>query len=66
MDPRGKWLGKVITVLGPVPADELGITLPHEHILIAHQGPLVDTVEPILRARNCAVSPGMAAGRWWT
>lgn len=24
--------GKVMTVLGPVPADELGLTLPHEHI----------------------------------
>ncbi len=26
--------GKAQTVLGPVPADELGITLPHEHLLI--------------------------------
>ena len=29
MDPRAiKWLGKVITVHGPIPADELGVTLP--------------------------------------
>ena len=40
---RKKWLGKVITVRGPIPADELGVTLPHRHILIRHQGPLVDT-----------------------
>ena len=26
--------GKAQTVLGPVPAEELGITLPHEHLLI--------------------------------
>jgi phosphotriesterase-related protein len=26
-------LGKAITVLGPIPAESLGITLPHEHIL---------------------------------
>ena len=25
--------GRVMTVLGPIPADQLGITLPHEHIL---------------------------------
>lgn len=25
---------EVMTVLGPVPADQLGITLPHEHLLI--------------------------------
>lgn len=25
--------GQVMTVLGPIPADQLGITLPHEHIL---------------------------------
>lgn len=25
--------GQVMTVLGPIPADEMGITLPHEHIL---------------------------------
>ena len=53
MDPRAtKWLGKVITVRGPIPADELGVTLPHEHILIRHQGPLVDTVDPILASEE--------------
>ena len=26
--------GKAQTVLGPVPAEELGVTLPHEHLLI--------------------------------
>lgn len=28
------WEGKVMTVLGLIPADSIGITLPHEHILI--------------------------------
>ena len=59
MDPRAtKWLGKVMTVHGPIPADELGVTLPHEHILIRHQGPLVDAVDPILTgARSCGFRP---------
>ena len=26
--------GQIITVLGPIPASEMGITLPHEHILV--------------------------------
>jgi phosphotriesterase-related protein len=29
----GEWSGKVVTVLGPIAPEELGITLPHEHIL---------------------------------
>lgn len=31
---RSTLAGKAQTVLGPVPAEELGITLPHEHLLI--------------------------------
>lgn len=31
---RSPVAGKAQTVLGPVPAEELGITLPHEHLLI--------------------------------
>lgn len=31
---RSALVGKAQTVLGPVPADDLGITLPHEHLLI--------------------------------
>jgi phosphotriesterase-related protein len=47
MHPRAEeWLGKVITVRGPISADEMGVTLPHEHLLIRHQGPLVDIVDP--------------------
>ncbi len=34
-----------MTVQGPIPADAMGITLPHEHLLIEHQGPLVDLVD---------------------
>lgn len=36
-----------MTVRGLVPRDEMGITLPHEHLHIEHQGPLVDTVDPV-------------------
>ena len=53
MDPRAEMeLGQVITVRGLIPADELGVTLPHEHILIRHQGPLVDTVDPLLASEE--------------
>jgi phosphotriesterase-related protein len=49
MDDRAAALrGQLITVRGPVPAAEMGITLPHEHLLARHQGPLVDTVDPVL------------------
>jgi len=30
---NGESSGKVVTVLGPIAPEELGITLPHEHIL---------------------------------
>ncbi len=39
-------IGSVITVSGRLPADELGVTLAHEHLMAVHQGPLVDTVDP--------------------
>ncbi len=42
------WQGKVMTVQGLIPADEMGVTLPHEHLLVRHQGPLVDLVDPVL------------------
>ena len=31
------WEGKVMTVQGLIPADSIGITLPHEHLLLVHQ-----------------------------
>jgi phosphotriesterase-related protein len=31
------WEGKVMTVKGPIHADSMGITLPHEHLLIVHK-----------------------------
>lgn len=40
------WQGKVMTVRGLISADEMGITLPHEHLLCVHQGPLVDLTDP--------------------
>jgi phosphotriesterase-related protein len=39
------WQGKVMTVHGLIPAEAMGITLPHEHFLVTHQGPLVDLVD---------------------
>lgn len=42
------WSGHIMTVRGLVPRDEMGLTLPHEHLHIRHQGPLVDTVDPVL------------------
>jgi phosphotriesterase-related protein len=43
-----------MTVNGPVAADRLGITLPHEHLLTRHQGPNVDTVDPDLAVEELA------------
>jgi phosphotriesterase-related protein len=46
MDPRAEALvGLVPTVDGPIAADELGVTLAHEHLMAVHQGPLVDTTD---------------------
>jgi len=39
------WEGKIMTVNGLVPADSMGITMPHEHLLIVHQGPKVDLTD---------------------
>lgn len=36
------WQGKVMTVHGLIPADSMGITLPHEHLLIVHKGNYLD------------------------
>lgn len=47
--------GKVMTVLGPISAEEMGITLPHEHLLCVHQGPLVDIVDPDLVAEELSL-----------
>ncbi|KAA3639002.1 MAG: hypothetical protein DWP92_05295 [Armatimonadetes bacterium] len=40
------WQGSVMTVNGLIPGEEMGITLPHEHLIITHQGPLIDLVDP--------------------
>ena len=47
--------GKVMTVMGPIAAEEMGITLPHEHLLSVHQGPLVDIVDPDLVAEELSL-----------
>ena len=53
---KESWLGKVMTVQGLIPAETMGLTLPHEHLLITHQGPLVDLVDADLAARVQAES----------
>lgn len=41
------WLGKIMTVRGLVGKEEMGFTSPHEHLLATHQGPKVDTTDPV-------------------
>ncbi|MBN1316960.1 MAG: hypothetical protein JXA42_15880 [Anaerolineales bacterium] len=58
MGIQGSPENNVITVQGPISPEEMGITLPHEHLLITHQGPLVDltdedlAVEELLRFKR--------------
>jgi phosphotriesterase-related protein len=42
------WEGKVMTVHGLIPADSMGITLPHEHLLIVHKGDSRDLTDEAL------------------
>jgi phosphotriesterase-related protein len=39
------WDGKVMTVNGLIPADSIGITLPHEHLLIVHKFNYLDLTD---------------------
>jgi len=39
------WEGKVMTVHGLIPADSMGITIPHEHLLIVHKGNYLDLTD---------------------
>ena len=51
---RSELCGKALTVLGPVDADSLGVTLPHEHILtnvvplMRHKGITEEQIHTIL------------------
>jgi phosphotriesterase-related protein len=45
LDRPREWGGHIMTVLGPVPRESMGLTLPHEHLLIEHQGPMVDLTD---------------------
>ncbi len=55
--------GYLLTVRGPIPADQMGVTLPHEHILITHASVQhtfnrafeVDLTDPDLAAREVAL-----------
>ena len=52
--------GKVLTVTGPIEADAMGITLPHEHLLVHHSLPEVVLSDPDLAAEE--LRPFSAAG----
>src|SRR5262245_49394442 len=41
-------MGHILTVHGPVAAADMGLTLPHEHLLTTHQGPLINTADPVV------------------
>lgn len=43
---RSELCGKALTVLGPVDADSLGVTLPHEHILHDSTFSFVESTDP--------------------
>lgn len=56
------WEGKVMTVTGLIPADQMGITLPHEHLLIVHHGPDVDLTDESLATSELRWFP-LAGGK---
>jgi len=43
--PPEHWVGKVMTVKGLIPANSMGITLPHEHLLIVHKFNYLDLTD---------------------
>jgi phosphotriesterase-related protein len=47
-------LGQVQTVLGPIGAEEIGVTLPHEHLLIDFEVMFVEPTAPRDRERSRA------------
>ncbi len=61
--PRGLPEGHLLTVRGPIPADQMGVTLPHEHLLVTHasvqhsinRAAEVDLTDPDLAAREVAL-----------
>ncbi len=54
MSVRGELEGKVMTVKGPIGADALGITLPHEHIFMYHAPPELVLLDPDVAAEEVA------------
>jgi phosphotriesterase-related protein len=44
-----------MTVRGPLPAEELGFTLPHEHVLITHTASPADLTDPEAAVRELAL-----------
>jgi len=55
--------GMVQTVLGPVSADEVGITLPHEHLLMDFTGLFEAPEDPV--EKRMAYSPLSLSNRDW-
>ena len=54
MSLRSELEGKVMTVRGPIDADALGITLPHEHIFMYHTPPELVLLDPVVAAEEVA------------
>ncbi len=61
--PEPRLTGMAQTVLGPIPADELGITLPHEHLLMDFTGLFEEPEDPA--EQRMAHSPISLLNRDW-
>ncbi len=55
--PTAAWEGQVMTVTGLIPADQLGITMPHEHILIRVLGPKTDLMDEGVATEELSLYP---------
>ncbi len=54
MDARmTPYRGHIITVRGPVRAEDMGVTLPHEHLLIDHETPMTALTDPQTARAEC-------------
>ena len=53
--------GKLMTVRGPIDPDEMGITLPHEHLLMHHTAPEIVLADPDAMAEELSAF-GRAGG----
>jgi len=62
MERPSEWSGHVMTVLGPVARADLGLTLSHEHLIIATRVRWLTSLTWRPRVRRCDARRGSAAG----